>query len=94
MVFNHLKYLACEVYVGKIENKEIDFVTFKDNKTIYVQTAYGIAEKNRKREFEDRLEIKDNYEKIVVSMDVMIDEHDNYQGIKHLNIRNFLSREI
>lgn len=91
LVYNHLKYLSYQVFIGKLKDKEIDFVAIKGSKIIYVQVTYLLSEKNRKREFDNLLQIKDNHEKIVVSMDPMISKQDNYQGIRHINIREFLS---
>lgn len=94
LVFNHLKYLSYQVFIGKMKDKEIDFVAIKGSKTIYIQVTYLLSEKNRKREFENLLQIKDNHEKIVVSMDQMISDQDNYQGVRHINIRKFLSQDF
>jgi len=60
----------------------------KENKKIYIQVAYLINDKNKDREFGNLLQIKDNYPKIVVSTDELIDNSE-YKGVKHFNIRNF-----
>ena len=90
IVFLHLKYLGFKITIGQLKEKEIDFVCEKRNKIIYIQVAYIINEKNKEREFENLLMIPDNYEKIVVSMDELIDSKYEYKGIKHMSIRNFL----
>lgn len=90
IVFLQMKYLGYQITVGQMNEKEIDFVCVKDNKKIYIQVAYLINEENKEREFGNLLKIEDNYEKIVVSMDEMIDDRADYKGIKHLNIRKFL----
>jgi predicted AAA+ superfamily ATPase len=79
------------VTVGMIGNEEIDFIGVKNNKPIYVQVAYVMPDKKtQEREFGNLLKIKDNYPKLVVSMD----EVDMPQsGIIHLNIKDFLLRE-
>ena len=55
--------------------------------------AYIINEQNKEREFGNLLGIKNNYPKIVVSMDELINEESEYKGIKHIGIRNFLKIE-
>jgi len=94
IVFLQMKYLGYQITVGQIGEHEIDFICVKDHKKIYIQVAYLINSQNKKREFGNLLEIKDNYEKFVVSMDEMIDEEAQYKGIKYLNIRNFLLKSF
>jgi len=90
LVFHQLKILGYTVFVGKKGDKEIDFVADKDGKTTYIQVTYLIIdEATRKREFGNLLSIKDNYRKIVVSMDKIIAD-SSYQGIEHWEIRDFL----
>lgn len=90
LVFLHLKYLGYDVKVGNLNSKEIDFIGTRDNKIIYVQVSYLLAnEKTVKREFGNLLDIPDNHEKIVVSMDKYAE--GNFKGIKHISLLNFLS---
>ena len=93
LVFLHLKIAGYKVNVGKLLDKGIDFVCEKQGKKLYVQTAYLITPENQNREFGNLLAIADNYPKIVVSMDKVIDQSE-YQGIKHINIRQFLNKEV
>lgn len=53
------------VDVGKLSNKEIDFVARKRDETLYVQVAYELP--NNNHETDNLLNIKDNYKKIVVT---------------------------
>lgn len=80
-----------KVTVGKFGNKEIDFVCDKQGKKLYVQVCYLLAsDETIQREFGVYDIIRDNYPKYVVSLD----EFDmSRNGIKHLNIRNFLLME-
>jgi len=92
-VYVQLLIWGYEVTVGKLNNKEIDFVAEKTETRIYVQVAFSIPdEKVKSREFGNLLEIKDNYRKIVVSMDEI--QIDGYEGIEHMHIRKFLTQEL
>jgi predicted AAA+ superfamily ATPase len=91
-VFLHLKNLQYEVYVGKKDNLEIDFVGIKQGERIYVQVAYLLSdESTQKREFGNLQAIADNYPKYVVTLDDFYRESD-FDGIKHLHLRNFLCK--
>lgn len=62
IVYLELKRRGYDVYIGKIKDKEIDFVATKQNEKIYVQMTQEIkSEKTQKREYEQLLEIRDNY---------------------------------
>ena len=93
LVFLHLKIWGYRVNIGKLGDKEIDFVCEKEGERLYIQVAYLITNQAvQNREFGNLLSIKDNYPKIVVSMDEMIG--GQYKGIKHINIRNFLNSNV
>lgn len=89
IVYLELKRRGYDVYIGKIKDKEIDFVATKQNEKIYVQVTQEIkSEKPQKREYEQLLEIRDNYPKYVVMADDFAG--GNYEGIKTMNIVDFL----
>ena len=89
IVYLELKRRCYDVYIGKIKDKEIDFVATKQNEKIYVQVTQEIkSEKTQKREYEQLLEIRDNYPKYVVMADDFAG--GNYEGIKTMNIVDFL----
>lgn len=91
LVYHHLVVNGNQVFVGKLDDKEIDFVSIKNEDKTYVQVAYLIADdKTHEREFGNLLAIPDNCPKIVVSMDETAT--GNYKGIEHVSIRNFLMR--
>ncbi len=90
VIFNHLKIYNYNVNVGISGDKEIDFVCEKSGKKIYIQAAYLIPDGNViKREYGNLLEIKDNYKKIVVSLDKFAPK--NIDGIEHVLLKDFLT---
>ena len=92
LVFQHLQVQGFKVRVGCLGDREIDFVAEKQDSRLYVQVAYHITEANREREFGNLLSIKDNYPKLVVSADELIDKSE-FKGIKQVHIRDFLSSQ-
>ena len=93
LVYSRLKDLGYRVFMGQMDNSEIDFVGEKAGERIYVQTAYLIpSNKVKKREFGSLLQIKDNYRKYVVTMDKMAG--GSVKGITHLHILDFLTNDF
>jgi predicted AAA+ superfamily ATPase len=89
IIFLELSRRNYKVYVGKIGNKEIDFIAVLNDKKIYVQVAYKMHEQSTiEREFGSLMAIKDNYPKYVVTMDALWS--DTIEGIKHVYIADFL----
>ena len=77
-----------DVHVGRVDDKEIDFVATRQNDKIYVQVSYMLAsESTIEREFGVYNLVRDNWPKYVVSMDELDMSRD---GIKHMNITDFL----
>ncbi len=70
IVLTHLLIYNYHVSVGKMGDKEIDFVCDKENIRIYVQVTLSLADENvREREIGNLLMLKDNFRKIVVTAD-------------------------
>lgn len=91
IVYKQLLYKGYDVKVGWLETQEIDFVATKNNETTYVQVALRLDnDKTIEREFGNLLKIKDNYPKIVITMDEQF--KNSYRGITHLPIRQFLMK--
>ncbi|MCF6359016.1 MAG: hypothetical protein L3J54_14550 [Draconibacterium sp.] len=88
-----LKRRGYKVFVGKLDNLEIDFIAEKPNIRIYIQVAYKMTEKKtEEREYNSLLKIKDNYPKYILTTDEYL--HDNTNGIKHLHIVDFLMMDF
>jgi uncharacterized protein len=82
-VFVQLRRMGFHVMIGVLNDLEIDFVAQKGGKTIYIQVCYLLSTpKVVEREFGNLLLIKDNYEKLVVSLDDL--KFSDYEGIKHI----------
>ncbi len=91
IVYNHLVYKGYKVKVGVIPNGEIDFVCEKDGEKIYVQVALTLNEKQTiEREFGNLMKIKDNYPKMVITLDDF--SGNTYEGILHQTLREFLTQ--
>jgi len=79
------------VSVGRVGEKEIDFVAVRGDERVYVQVCYLLAgQETIEREFGVYYDIADNFPKYVVSMDELNLSRD---GIRHQNIRDFLLAE-
>ena len=90
IVFLELKRRGYDVYIGKNNLKEIDFVATRFEEKIYVQVCKSIPEDDD-REAANLLEIRDNYRKYLVTMDSLA--KGNYEGIEIVNISDFLLKE-
>jgi predicted AAA+ superfamily ATPase len=91
IVLNHLLVQGYEVYVGNFDGKEIDFVAKKNTEVKYIQICYLLSSPEAvEREFGNLLAIKDNYEKIVLSLDEVVVKE--YQGVKHYNLIEYLTQ--
>lgn len=91
IVFLKLKQSGYEVFVGKMDQLEIDFVCFKNETVLYVQVALNISLQS-KRDLDNLLRIKDNYKKCVVTMNY----HDvgMVDGIVIIHIEDFLLADL
>ena len=89
IVYFELLRRGFDVAIGKIDNVEVDFIATNANEKIYIQVTESMTDENvRNRELAPLEKIKDNYEKIVLSLDVGL--NSNYDGIKSLNLLNWL----
>jgi len=90
LVYHHLRAGGFRVFIGKLHDREIDFVAEKEGRKYYIQVAYLVPdEKTHEREFGNLLKIEDNFPKMVVSMDEFAS--GDYKGIQHWHIRKFLT---
>lgn len=88
IVYIELLSRGYDVKIGKVKDREIDFVAKKGEDISYFQIAYLMEnEETRKREFGAYDLITDNYPKYVLSMDKL---DFSQRGIVHKNIIDFL----
>lgn len=77
------------VSVGRLGEKEIDFIAEKRGEKEYIQVCYLLAtEEVRQREYAVLHEIQDSFPKFVLSLDP--ESTGTYEGIRHRNIINWL----
>ena len=89
IVFLELLRRDYHVYIGKIGDKEVDFIAEKPNDKLYIQVTESIqSPQTRERELRPLQVINDNYEKIILSMDR--DFIASYDGIKSINLIDWL----
>ena len=89
IVFLELLRRKYKVNIGKQDNKEIDFVANLRDENLYLQVTYLLASPETiEREFSPLKSIKDNYPKMVLSMDNL--PESNIEGIKRKRIIDFL----
>ena len=78
-----------DVAIGKIGSKEVDFIATNADEKKYIQvTESMMSEDVRKRELAPLQDIRDNYEKIVLSLEPGLDA--SYDGIKSLSLTDWL----
>ena len=93
LVYKHLLINGYKVYTGKIDQFEVDFVCRKQGETLYIQVCYLLSEQTTiDREFGNLERIKDNYPKMVISMDDF--QGNTRKGIQHYSLKEFLSIEL
>ena len=89
IVFVELIRRGYKVYVGKFGELEIDFIAQKNEERIYIQVCYLMADENTKaREYLPLTQIKDNYPKLILSLDDL--PKSNEGGIIRMNLREWL----
>ena len=90
----HIIYLELfrrgyDVAIGKLDDKEIDFIATSNGPKRYIQVTETMSDsETRKRELAPLMAVQDNYEKVVITMDQPLDTDIN--GIKIVNALDFL----
>lgn len=87
VMYFELKRRGYEVYIGKNETKEIDFVGVRRDERIYIQVCRNMPQESD-REIANLLEIRDHYPKYVVTLDELAS--GNINGVKIVHMADFL----
>ena len=89
VVYFELLRRGYDVAIGKIDNMEVDFIAITADERKYIQVTESMnSEDVRKRELAPLQKIRDNYEKIVLSLEPGLDS--SYEGIKSENLIEWL----
>ena len=88
VVFAEMRRRGYQVTVGRVKEKEVDFVCSRDGRRVYLQVAYLMpTAETRDREFSALASVPDQYRKVVLSMDGFDFSRD---GIEHVHLPDFL----
>lgn len=89
IVYLELIRRGYDVYVGKVDEFEVDFVAQNGRGTVYYQVALTVRdEKNLERELRPLQLIRDHYPKYILTLDD--DPETQYEGIRRINARDWL----
>ena len=92
VIFLELKRKGYQIYIGKYDDLEVDFVLKNNDGLKYVQVALSVRdEKTLKREINVLQKIKDNYPKYLITLDY---DKVDYEGIRQIPALEFLTGEI
>lgn len=90
IVYLELVRRGYRVYVGHLQNGEIDFVAKKPHRLEYYQVSYTVMEDTTlQRELSSLEQLDDNYPKYLLTMDVL-HKTDNHNGIEQKNVLDWL----
>lgn len=90
IVYLELIRRGYRVYVGYLQNGEIDFVAKKPHRLEYYQVSYTVMEDTTlRRELSPLEQLDDNYPKYLLTMDVL-HKIDNHNGIEQKNVLDWL----
>lgn len=88
-IYLELKRRGYDVYVGKLDNGEIDFIATRQENKLYIQVTQEIGSpETERREYGRLLDIRDNYPKYVLRTDAFAG--GNHEGIKTIHVADFL----
>lgn len=93
IIYLELLRRGYEVYVGKVDDLEVDFVAMEQKRTIYFQVAATVRdEATLKRELNPLQKISDHYQKFILTLDE--DPEADYEGIRRVNALDWLMGKI
>lgn len=101
VIYNELRRCGYSVDVGMIEVRsatqrkqlEVDFVANKEDKRYYIQSAFALAdEQKREQELASLKKINDSFKKIIITRDDIAPYHDD-NGVLIIGLMDFLLRD-
>ncbi len=92
IIYLELRRRGYDVYVGKLDHAEIDFIAAKQENKLYIQVTQQIGSpETEQREYGRLLDIRDNYPKYVLRTNAFA--AGNYKGVKTMHVADFLQNE-
>ena len=92
IVYFELLRRGYDVAIGKIDNAEIDFIASNAKEKLYIQVTESLNnEEVRRRELAPLQKVRDNYEKMILSLDPGLET--SFEGIKSKNLIDWLLNE-
>lgn len=89
VVYLELLRRGYDVYIGKVNSFEVDFVAQDSAETVYYPVALTVRDESTlERELRPLRLIRDHYPKILLTMDE--DPEAQYDGIRRINARDWL----
>ena len=89
VIYLELLRRGYEIYVGKVDDLEVDFVAMDQKRTIYYQVAASVRDENTlRRELTPLQKIPDHYQKVILTLDE--DPEADYDGIRRINALDWL----
>ena len=90
VVYLELLRRGMKVNIGKLADREVDFVAFDRNELTYYQVSESVLDQSTlQRELEPLQKISDNYSKVLLTLDE-IGTDENFDGIRHVNLLDWL----
>ena len=89
VVYLELLRRGYDVYVGKVDDLEVDFVAMDGKRLTYYQVAATVRDENTlRRELASLQKINDHYPKVILTLDE--DPEADYDGIRRINALDWL----
>lgn len=93
VVYLELLRRGYDVYVGKVDELEVDFVAVESKRTTYFQVAATVRDESTlKRELAPLQSINNHYPKLILTLDD--DPEADYEGIRRVNALNWLMGKV
>ena len=78
-----------DVYVGKVQEREIDFIAMRGNEKMYIQVSDNISDENTfMREIAPFAKIRDAYPRLLIAR--TRNPEVDFEGIRILNLSDWL----